>query len=113
MQCMKCGKDTGATQVFCEECLAVMETQPVRVGTSVVIPQRPPITRPNARKKGKSPEEELAFLQKRVRRLTFTVIVLLACLCASLSILSHTRQVAAEQSNMGKNYSTVAPAEGT
>ena len=90
-----------------------MALHPVKPGTAVVIPHRPPTTRPDARRKGKTVEEELASLQKMVRRLCFTVIVLLACLCASLTLLVRAQQLVAEQNNMGKNYSTVAPTETT
>lgn len=41
MQCMKCGREIPAGQVFCEECLAEMAQYPVKPGTVVTLPTRP------------------------------------------------------------------------
>ena len=40
MQCMKCGREIPAGQVFCEECLAEMAEYPVKPGTVVTLPTR-------------------------------------------------------------------------
>ena len=41
MNCMKCGREVEEGQVFCQECLAQMETEPIRISTPVHIPRQP------------------------------------------------------------------------
>ena len=41
MQCLKCGRETEGTNVFCKACLEQMSARPVRPGTPVTIYPRP------------------------------------------------------------------------
>lgn len=113
MNCMKCGREIKGEQVFCSDCLQVMEAHPVKPGTAVQLPIRPTggQKKSSSRRKSLTPEEQLAGLRKRVRRLTVTIVVLLACLSLSVATLLHTLQVQHKQENIGKNYSTVSPQE--
>ena len=82
MQCMKCGRKIKDNQVFCEECLGIMETYPVKPGTPIQLP--PPSktslpTRPNRRKTLK-PEEQIQRLRSTVGRLTIALILLILIL---------------------------------
>ena len=58
MHCIKCGKETKGSDVFCQDCLLVMQTQPVKPGTAVHIPVRPASKKSASRKKTLSPEEQ-------------------------------------------------------
>ena len=83
MNCMKCGRETEAEQIFCESCLEEMEKYPVRPNTVVQIPNR--VGGPGSRKtfqRRQTPEEQVAILEKRCRRLFTTWIVTLLMLAA-------------------------------
>ena len=62
MPCMKCGRKIKDRQVFCEECLAIMDTYPVKPGTPIQLPTivannfAAPKAKNNKRKQ-KTPEE--------------------------------------------------------
>ena len=61
MGCLRCGKETQNSAVFCEECTKCMEDYPIKPGTVVVLPQREPA---HAEKKTKRKTKEE---QKRKR----------------------------------------------
>ena len=80
MYCMKCGKETQENQVFCERCLQVMDTYPVKPDVAIHLPNRnqPPVTKkPTHRKRILKPEEQLVLLKKANRRLFLAGLVLL------------------------------------
>ena len=107
MHCIKCGKETKGSDVFCQDCLLVMQTQPVKPGTAVHIPVRPASKKPAARKKALSPEEQTAKLRKHLRQLRWTIFALILALevtTASTLYLLHRQGVLED---LGKNYSTV------
>ena len=108
MQCMKCGREAEADQVFCPECLASMERFPVKPGTHVTIPVRPRRERVPQIKKEK-PEEIILKLRRKIRGLTIAVITLTVAL--SLSLLFLYFQLSAPQDGpaIGSNYSTTDP----
>ena len=80
VNCMKCGREISEGQVFCEDCLKIMEQYPVRPGTYVRIPPRKDYEelRPPRRKKELTPEEHLAQLQEKIRWLSVSVVALMA-----------------------------------
>ena len=80
VNCMKCGREISEGQVFCEECLEIMEQYPVRSGTYVRIPPRKEYedARQPRRKKELTPEEHLTQLQEKIRWLSVSVVALLA-----------------------------------
>lgn len=107
MHCIKCGKETKGSDVFCQDCLLVMQTQPVKPGTAVHIPSRPVSKKAPSRKKVLSPEEQVVKLRKQIRKLVWAVIALILALgltTASTLYLLHQQQI---QDDLGKNYSTV------
>ncbi len=82
--CIKCGKELGNTKVFCEDCQAVMKQYPVPTGTPLVIHQRPETKKTAIKKKTISPEEQVIRLRKKVKRLAWTVVLLvLLLICAA------------------------------
>lgn len=40
MSCIRCGKETDVSQVFCPECLEDMQRHPVKPGTPIQLPNR-------------------------------------------------------------------------
>ena len=40
MSCLRCGRETSENQVFCQSCLTVMESQPVKPDTPIQLPNR-------------------------------------------------------------------------
>ena len=78
MHCMKCGRKINSRQVFCDECLAIMDTYPVKPGTPIQLPSPPPKsaapTKASKRRQRK-PEEQIAILRATVRWLTLAFVV--------------------------------------
>lgn len=85
MYCLKCGRDTKADKVFCEECLESMRHHPVKPGTAIQIPSRSAKVAPKkAAKRPPTPEEQIVSL-KRVRFwLCLVIVVLSVCLCGMM-----------------------------
>ena len=89
MGCMKCGKETGNGQVFCDSCLEVMEQYPVKPDTVVQLP--PPRNlnsdKKSARKKELSPKELLRKQKKLLRRYQYITVGLAVLLTVTLGAL--------------------------
>ena len=116
MNCVKCGKATENTNVFCPECLEGMKQYPVKPDTKIHIPVRaelPERKQPRVRKE-RSPEEQIASLNKLIQMLVILVACLATTLTVTLGVLVYTLVNMAEpaeqpQSPMGRNYTTSAP----
>jgi len=105
MNCMKCGVEVQGDAAFCEKCLAEMEKYPVRPNTVVQIPHRPATVK-KVHQRHVPPEEQVAALRKRCRRLTAWLIVawlMIIGLAATLGITTYELDV---QRWLGQNYST-------
>lgn len=79
MNCMKCGRENGDDQAFCEYCLIEMEHHPVKPGTVILLPtQEPAAPKKPARKKKPllTPEEQVPGLKKRLWALRITALLL-------------------------------------
>ena len=118
MNCMKCGRETENEQVFCQDCLQVMEKFPVRPGTVVLLPRRrePSVIKKNIKRHVPSAEEQVKILRKRVLTLT---LLLIMCIVAIVLMYKPTMHyVLDEHVEIGQNYSTMtnttssAPANG-
>lgn len=109
MQCMKCGRDVEAEQVFCETCCADMGKYPVKPGTVVLLPHYHPVSNIPKRvpKKAPLPDEQIRRLKKRGRVLgwilaLFVVLTaVLAWACGSLYVKYDGKYLP------GQNYSVV------
>ncbi len=108
MYCMKCGRKTGETQVFCNDCLATMAAYPVKPDTIVQLPSRPaaPTKKAAPRKKPLSPEAQLLHTRKTVKHLSMALACALLALCLTVSFLVHIVDEQNAQESIGKNYST-------
>lgn len=85
MSCMRCGKETDVSQVFCAECLEEIEKQPVKPGTPIQLPYREP------RNTAKRASFRLADSkwQDKIFRLKYTIlwlIILIVLLTAALAL---------------------------
>ena len=106
MYCLKCGKEVQDDQVFCEECLAGMEQEPIPISAPVVIPAQPIQKNPAFRRPVINPEEELKRLQKCNQNLIL-VLVLLFTLVLLLGVLLYDKQIWQAVDDLGRNYSVV------
>lgn len=114
MQCMKCGRDVEAGQVFCEMCLADMEKYPVKPGTAVVLPHYPERVLPKRpAKRVLTNEEQL----RRARRMNRILAVLLAVYMVAVAGLGYLYISQHEEFDgkylPGQNYSAAEPEETT
>ena len=107
MHCIKCGKETAGSDVFCQECLLVMQTQPVKPGTAVHIPVRPASKKPVSRKKTLSPEEQVVKLRKQLRKLFWACVALILALCLTIASNIYLLYRQGILEDLGKTYSTV------
>ena len=112
MNCLRCGREIPVGQVFCPDCLADMEKDPVKPGTPVQLPA--PAVSSAARKPGRgprkrSPEELLARCRRRLRVMSALFAVALVALAVTVfvftGLLSRSRKAP-----LGQNYSTSPPA---
>ena len=107
MNCMKCGRETENDQVFCRDCLQVMEKYPVLPGTVVLLPRRRESAYLKKLPKRHVPtsEEQIAALRKCVRILA---IALTICIVAIILMFHPTMHyVLDEHVEVGQNYTSV------
>lgn len=115
MNCLKCGRETPAEQVFCEECLLEMEKYPVKPGTVVLLPRNrdPVLQKKILKRRAVSIEEQLKSARKRIK--TLSVAFLLVLILALLMIYPSALYLKSRQQKIGQNYtaitSTAAPSE--
>ncbi len=108
MYCLKCGRETADSQVFCDGCLETMEKYPVRPDTPVQLPRRSTADqarKPGARKRSPSPEERVALLKKLLRRMSVCAAVLLMVLCLAIALLVRELYADRPDDTPGRNYS--------
>lgn len=117
MNCIKCGREIEADQVFCQTCLEEMEKYPVHPGTAVHIPARGPEEehkKNQTRKKQViSPSEQILKLKTKVRQLRL-LLALMLLLCGLLCFVMGKAVMELDiQRMLGQNYNTVENAETT
>ena len=114
MNCIRCGREIGEDQSFCQNCLGEMEDYPVKPGTVVLIPKRTEVQEekkaPVRRKPSLSAEERVVKLKKKVLWLRLTVATLLLV----SGLLAFAIGEAAVKLDfyrfLGQNYNTVESA---
>lgn len=107
MYCMKCGKEIKEPQVFCEACLAVMKSYPVKPDIRVQLPVRPAIDpKAVARKDAPSTEVQLLRARRQNKRLFVALLCSVFALVLAVVLLFHMDAPESDSSNRGRNYST-------
>lgn len=110
MNCIKCGKETVAENVFCADCLTEMGRYPVQPGTVVLLPRRKENTaqKKTVKRRTVSPEEQIIVLRKWV---IILALLLIACISAIVLMFEPTMHyIRDEHFEIGQNYSSVTPA---
>lgn len=104
MNCLKCGRETKSSKVFCDACLEVMARYPVKTDTAVQLPHRRSERSSAPKKRPPSTEELLAQARRQNRILQRWVIALclFITLVAGLYLLRHFNSPIID--NIGKNY---------
>ena len=85
MACLRCGKPTEENQVFCPECLEVMESQPVKPDTPIQIPNRERRTT-QKHPKHQSTQKKWADKVFRLRYTVFGLVLLIIVLALALAL---------------------------
>lgn len=110
MNCLKCGKETSGTQVFCEDCLQIMQHYPVKPGTAIHLPRRDTTSqekKQHDRSREPSKEDALLQLRRMTHFLTAIIAVLSVLLLLTASMLIHTLEKEKPASSIGRNYTTI------
>ncbi|MBQ8834768.1 MAG: zinc ribbon domain-containing protein [Oscillospiraceae bacterium] len=109
MNCMKCGREIEAGQVFCGECLAEMEKYPVKPGIAIQLPKPreiPIYKKAMPRRRAATPEEQIKRLRRVIRILA--ALLLLCCILIGLMVYPTVSTLLAESKpKPGQNYSSV------
>ncbi len=108
MNCLKCGKNTEETAVFCPDCLAKMERYPVKPGTPVYLPHRAApqeVKKTQKRRREITPELVMANQRKLIKWIILVLGVLLVILLVMGWLL--LEQVAATPMPIGRNYTSL------
>lgn len=109
MQCLKCGKETPADQVFCDDCLADMQKHPIKPGTAVHLPkreQRASERKAPAHRQENTAAEQISRLRSMIRWLSATIALLSVLLLLTASMLIHTLSKEDISQVIGRNYTT-------
>ena len=107
MNCLRCGTEIDADQVFCPDCRADMAKTPVDPGTVILLPRTKDAPAPKKvpHRRIHTPEEQVKTLKKqaRVLALGWLITAALLVLLAFFAIPRLTR----EHFLPGQNYSSV------
>lgn len=106
---MKCGRDIALGQVFCKECLGVMESHPIPPGTPVQLPVHKPESAPKRQssRKNRKPEEQIIRLRRCVRGLLIALLAVVLSSAIAISLLLHLVLQDRDTPLPGQNFSTV------
>ena len=113
MNCMKCGRETVAENVFCQNCQLEMEKHPIQPGTVVLLPRRreTAVVKKTPKRHMPSAEEQLKNLRKAV--MILSVLLSIAVLAIVLMFGPTMHYVMDDHFEIGQNYSTVMPSPAT
>ncbi len=108
MNCMKCGREIPAEQVFCEECRAEMEKYPVKPGTVVQLPRRreEASAKKAARRRNVPTQEEQIQDMRRVIRSLLVLVLVQMVLIVCLAYPVVRNYLDSQKPLPGQNYST-------
>ena len=115
MHCLKCGNETNEHQVFCDSCLAGMESCPVKPGTGVHLPhheQPAAVKKQLHKKRPQTSEEQVVLLKKLVKRLVLALALVSIVLCLATAMLVHNLFDRQSTTVVGRNY-TIDTTQGS
>ena len=113
MECLKCGRETRDKDVFCPQCLTVMENAPVKPDTPVILPQIRSSEKKSPAKKQPKPDETIARLRSTIKRLWAAVALLAVLFCACVGTLTFLLYRSYNSAPViGSNYNTISPESG-
>lgn len=110
MQCLKCGREIPVGDVFCQECLVVMEKYPVKPGTPIRLPERQESAsqkKQAPRRPAMPPEEQAKRLRRRLRLVSALLAVVMALGCAAAWLGYRYIKENRGKYLPGQNYSSV------
>lgn len=108
MNCLKCGKDVISPQVFCHDCLEVMDAYPVKPGTPILLtPRAPLLVDKKPRYQKESYSSSVRTMRKVIRRLSAAVVGLSLLVCVLAGVLVYFFYHHSQENLVGKNYTTV------
>ena len=90
MGCLKCGQKLKGSQVFCDDCLAVMAEYPVKPGTPIQLPAHnhtdsAPVRSP--KKRFRRPEDQISSLRSSLRWLKVGLLLVTLALLVAVIML--------------------------
>ncbi len=109
MQCLKCGREIPAGDVFCQECLAGMGKYPVKPGTPILLPKRqePALQKKQLpRSPAMPPEEQVKRLKLRLRIVSALLVLGIALGCVAAWLGCRYIQENRSEYLPGQNYSS-------
>lgn len=108
MGCLKCGKENKRDQVFCPECLQIMERYPIKPGTAIHLPHRQtgPVEKKSEPIQSISDSERIVQLRRIIRWLCATISVVTLLLCLLAALLLHNLTAQSGRPTIGRNYTT-------
>lgn len=107
-QCLKCGKTTDVSSVFCAECIAVMDQYPIKPGTKAHVlprPKQPEYKVPESYREAAN-RAQLQQAKRSIRWLMALAVLLLALLLLSTWMLIRSLDESQEVPPIGRNYTT-------
>ena len=111
MQCLKCGREIAAEDVFCRKCLVGMANYPIKPGTVVQIPKQPPVKRPSERRPQITAERKAEILTRRVRLLSWLLVLSVALSICLGALLVSTIGTGEDKPEIGQNYVSATQTE--
>ena len=107
MNCLKCGRETPAEQVFCEDCQLEMEKYPVKPGTVVLLPHRRENSSPKkiSRRRSLPLEEQVKAMKSWIRILAVSLAVSLVLIL--VMVYPSIQYMMEDHFKIGQNYSSV------
>ncbi len=108
MGCLKCGGNTADKQVFCKDCLDVMQQYPVKQDTPIQLPAREYATHEKKAtpRREQTPAEQLGLLRRMVKWLVAIIVLLSLLLSLTGMLLIHTLNAGTSSNTIGQNYTT-------
>lgn len=115
MNCLRCGTEVQAPDVFCPDCQGEMAKHPVSRDTPVLLPGQDQTRR--APRKAYTPpnlEEQILSLRRRIRRQRIALLSLgLVCAALLVTLFFAGKALGQDYHIIGQNYRSTVPSTST